>query len=279
MPRVKVNDTELYYREAGTGREPLVLVHGWVSSGRIWRETIPRLPLHRYHIYAFDLRGAGQSARPPSGYSLEQYADDIAGAMTALGVETFHYVGHSMGGMTGMLFALRHPQRLRKLVLVAPVASTGLPTPELLVPFMAACHDAVDYRPLVKLMTGDHPVSEQLRNIIVEDANTCSDGHIEESWRSMRDTNLSDRLAEIEAPTLMVVGDRDLLRPFNLEDAERIPNCALQVFYRTGHLIPWDASQGFAELLVEFLEHGTAPPADLEKWAAQLQSTAAHAMA
>ncbi len=127
MPRVKANDTELYYQEAGTGREPMVLVHGWVSSSRIWVETIPRLPLKRYHVYAFDLRGAGQSERPASGYSPEQYADDIAAAMTAVGVETFHYVGHSMGGLTGMQFALRRPRRLRKLVLVAPAASGGLP--------------------------------------------------------------------------------------------------------------------------------------------------------
>jgi pimeloyl-ACP methyl ester carboxylesterase len=65
-------------------------------------------------------------------------------------------------------------------------------------------------------------------------------------------------------PALVVADDRDLLRPFNLEDAARIPNCALQVFYRAGHLIPWDVPQAFAGLLLEFLDHGTAPPADLE---------------
>jgi pimeloyl-ACP methyl ester carboxylesterase len=279
MPRVKANDTELYYQEAGTGPEPLVLVHDWVSSSRIWVETMPRLPLKRYHIHAFDLRGAGQSERPVSGYSPEQYADDIAAAMTALRVETFSFVGHSMGGLTGMQFALRHPRRLRKLALVAPAPSGGLPTPELLLPFMAACRDAARYRTLARLMTSDHPMSEHLLDMIVEDATTCSEGHVEESWRGMRDTSISDRLPEISAPTLMLVGDRDLLRPFNLDDAARIPNCALQVFYRAGHLIPYSVPQAFTNVLVEFLEHGTAAPVKLEKWAAQLQPMAAPATA
>jgi pimeloyl-ACP methyl ester carboxylesterase len=142
-----------------------------------------------------------------------------------------------------------------------------------LLPFMAACRDASRYRTLARLMTSDQPVPEHLLDLIVEDATTCSEGHVEESWRTMRDTNISDRLPEIIAPTLMVVGDRDLLRPFNLEDAARIPNSALQVFYRAGHLIPYAVPQAFADLLVEFLENGTAPPVDLEVWAAQLART------
>jgi non-heme chloroperoxidase len=279
MPRVKTNDTELYYQEVGTGPEPLVLVHGWVSSHRFWVETMPRLPPERYHMYAFDLRGAGQSDRPVSGYSPEQYADDIGAAMTALGAETFHLVGHSMGGLIGMQFALRHPRRLRKLALIAPAPSGGLPTPELLLPFMAACRDAARYRTVARLMTSERPIPEHLLETIVEDATTCSEGHVEESWRTMRDTNISDRLQEISAPTLMVAGDRDLLRPFNLEDAARIPNCALQVFYRNGHLIPYSTPDAFANLLDEFLENGTAPPVTVEEWAAQLQSMATPATA
>src|SRR5262249_9218004 len=69
MPRVKANDIELHYVEAGTGSEPLVLIHGWISDSRNWVETIPRLPLERFHVFAFDLRGAGQSERPASGHS------------------------------------------------------------------------------------------------------------------------------------------------------------------------------------------------------------------
>lgn len=276
MPRVRANDTELHYDEAGTGGEPLVLVHGWMSSRRAWVETVLRLPPERYRVYAFDLRGAGLSGRPASGYSADQYADDVAAAMTALGVETFHYVGHSMGGLTGMQLALRHPGRLRKLVLVAPCASGGLPAPQMLALAIAARRDAGRFRALTELVL-DRPLPERLVDVIVEDATGCSEGHAEESWRTMRDMNLTARLGEIRVPTLVVAGDRDPLRPFNLADAARIPNCALHVFYRAGHWIPWDAPQEFAAVLADFLVYGTAPPPDLEGLRARLESILAPA--
>jgi pimeloyl-ACP methyl ester carboxylesterase len=261
MPRVKVNEVELHYEEAGAGGEPLVLVHGWLSSSRNWVETIPRLPPGRFRVYAFDLRGAGASDRPASGHSPGQYADDVAGAMTALGVETFHFVGHSMGGLVGMLLALEHPARLRKLVLVAPCASGGLPYPELLVPLIAARRDRARYRAIVEVIRQhDRPLPAHLLDVVVEDAAGCSEGHAEESIRTMTGLNISDRLGEIQAPTLMVAGDRDGLRPYNLEDAARIPHCALHVFYRVGHWIPWDVPQEFADLLADFLEHGVVAP-------------------
>jgi pimeloyl-ACP methyl ester carboxylesterase len=272
MPHLKVNDTELYYEEAGRGRETLVLLHGWISSRRNWVETIPRLPLERYRVCNFDLRGAGRSGRPGTGHSPDQYADDISAAMTALGVETFHCVGHSMGGLVAMQLALRHPGRLRKLVLVAPCASGGLPYPEMLLPCIAVRRDPARCRALFQLITRDRPLPERLMDIIVEEAITCSDEHAEGSWRAMRDMNITDRLGEIGAATLMVVGDRDGLRPYNLADAARIPNCAVHVFYRVGHWIPFDVPEAFAELLVDFLENGTAPAIDLGEWGAALQA-------
>jgi hypothetical protein len=73
------------------------------------------------------------------------------------------------------------------------------------------------------------------------------------------------------------VRDRDSLLPFNLEDAARIPNCALRVFYRVAHWIPWDVPQGFADLLTDFLENGSAAALDLGERAAGLQSIVAPA--
>jgi pimeloyl-ACP methyl ester carboxylesterase len=273
MPRIRANDVELHYDEAGSGDEPLVLIHGWIISRRDWCETIPRLPLDRYRVYAFDLRGVGLSDRPASGYTVEQYADDVIAALTALGVESFHCVGHSMGGLVAILLALRYPARLRKLVLVAPAASGGLPAPEALAPLMAACRDAGRCRAFFDLVS-DGPLPEHLANIRVEDATTCSRGHVEGTIESMAGLNLTERLKEITAPTLMVVGDRDGLRPFNLADAARIPNCALHVFYRANHWIPWHEPQAFAELLADFLEHGTAAPINWEQRVAQMRAIA-----
>ena len=68
---------ELYVRAFGEGPAATVLVHGWSLSGRIWDEVIARWPAHLGRLYAPDLRGAGWSGKPASGYQLEQYAADV----------------------------------------------------------------------------------------------------------------------------------------------------------------------------------------------------------
>jgi len=106
MPKVKANEIEMYYEVAGRGPEPVAFVHGYTASRADWLDIIPRLPLDRLRAYAFDLRGAGGSDRPVSGHNIAQYADDVADATRNLGIDTFHYVGHSMGGLIGMCLAL-----------------------------------------------------------------------------------------------------------------------------------------------------------------------------
>ena len=146
MPKVKANDITMYYDEAGRGPEPVVFVHGYTGSRAIWIDILPRLPLDRLRAFAFDLRGGGRSDRPTSGHNIAQYADDVADAMKNLGIDTFHYVGHSMGGLIGMYLALRHPNRLRTLILVAPVPSEGLDIPdELRLTLRNACSDGQKY--------------------------------------------------------------------------------------------------------------------------------------
>ncbi len=262
MPRVQANEIQLHYQEVGDGPEPLVLVHGYQSSHRVWCDVIANLPLDRFRVFAFDLRGAGESDRPDSGYDPVQYADDIAAAMSGLGVETFHYAGTSMGGMTGMQLALRHPQRLRSLILIAPAPADGWEGADWSDEFLRGMREARAnpslYRETAKTLW-TRPPREELFKIYVEDAVGCSEGHLEESWQTMERMHIAARLGEITAPTMVVVGDRDFLRNDNLADAARIPNSALHVFYRVGHFIPWEVPEGLADVLTDFAGHGTAP--------------------
>ena len=262
MPRVQAGEIELNYREAGDGPEPLVLVHGYQSSHRVWGDVIDHLPLDRLRVFAFDLRGAGQSDAPLSGYSPAQYADDVAAAMASLGVETFHYAGTSMGAVTGMQIGIRHGARLRTLALIAPAPSNGWRgeswADEFLATMRSAREDPSRY-PEVSKGLWTRPPRPELFKIYVEDAVGCSDGHFEESWDQMGRLQVGDQLHTIPVPTLVVAGDRDFLRDSNLADHVRIPNAALQVFYRVGHFIPWEVPQELAALLADFSANGTAP--------------------
>ena len=238
MPRVQAGQIELNYRETGTGPEPLVLIHGFQSSLRVWGDVIDHLPLDALRVFAFDLRGAGKS------------------------VATFHYTGTSMGAVTGMQMGLRHGDRLRSLTLIAPAPSDGWVGEPWAAEFLAALRSAREdpsrYPEVSRGMWTRAPRPELFESY-VEDALACSNGHFDESWEEMGRLHIGDQLATIQAPTLVVAGDRDFLRDSNLADHARIPNAALHVFYRVGHFIPWEVPRELAALLTDFITNGAAP--------------------
>ncbi|HKH72775.1 MAG TPA: alpha/beta hydrolase [Vicinamibacterales bacterium] len=256
-------NVRLNYVEHGSGDEPLVFVHGYTGSLRDWDDVLPRLP-EWTHGYAIDLRGAGDSDRPGSGYTIPQYVEDLELATRALGIDTFTLVGHSMGGLTAMQFAATHPERLRRLVLVAPVSSGGL------TPFDPAMREQMKQlrrnRDLAKAMARAfmvRPRTDEQLDRSIDDNLKWEDDAFDEAYESMRTINLSDTMSKLTIPTLMIAGDRDFLRADNLADAQRIPNCALQVFYRVGHMIQSDVPDEFTATLMDFVQNGVAAPVSM----------------
>lgn len=117
MPTVKVNDIEMYYEQHGQGEE-LLLITGLNGSHLMWANVLPKLSKN-YHVTIIDNRGAGLTSAPKGPYSITQMADDTAALMDAIGLEQAHVVGHSMGGAIAQQLAIRHPEKLKKLILYA----------------------------------------------------------------------------------------------------------------------------------------------------------------
>jgi pimeloyl-ACP methyl ester carboxylesterase len=116
----------LAIRETGTG-DALVLVHGAGTSAAIWRRTMPLLADDRRGV-APDLPGYGGSAAAGPGFALDEVTDRLAAGLDDAGVPApYDLVGHSMGGAIAILLAARHPERVRRLVLVAPAGLAALP--------------------------------------------------------------------------------------------------------------------------------------------------------
>jgi len=116
---VLVDGVKIHYQKAGTGR-PLLLLHGLVGSARNWRQNITFLSRDS-SVYAVDLFNMGESERIPGlDAGLEATADRLAAYMDALGVAEADIAGHSHGGAVAMMFAARHPDRVRSLILFAP---------------------------------------------------------------------------------------------------------------------------------------------------------------
>ena len=128
---VRANDgVDLAYRIVGTGSQPVVLVHGWMVSGKIWDDLLPALDTSGLRLCIPDLRGTGNSDSPPGGYTLERYADDILTIAKSEHFCRFILVGHSMGGQIAQLVATKDPGRIKGLVLMASVPAAGMILPQ-----------------------------------------------------------------------------------------------------------------------------------------------------
>ncbi|GAB2044120.1 alpha/beta hydrolase [Agathobaculum sp. TL06] len=110
----------MYYMEAGDpSAEPLLLIHGFTDSSRIWRETMLSLQ-DRYHMFAVDLRGFGQTDKPDQFiYTPVQHSEDLTAFLDAVNVDSCFVMGHSMGSLIAQTLAFCVPERVKKLILAS----------------------------------------------------------------------------------------------------------------------------------------------------------------
>ncbi|TET86915.1 MAG: alpha/beta fold hydrolase, partial [Desulfobacteraceae bacterium] len=115
MPKIKVQDIDLYYEIHGEGY-PMVLIRGLGSNADHWYTQTPVFS-SRYRVVSFDNRGIGRSDKPNEPYTISMMADDTVGLMDALGILRAHILSLSMGGMIAQEIALKYPEKVESLVL------------------------------------------------------------------------------------------------------------------------------------------------------------------
>lgn len=280
---VKVNGIEIYYEVHGSG-EPLLLIEGLGYSSWMWYKQVPALSEH-YKVIVFDNRGAGNTDKPDSEYSIELMADDAAGLMTALGIESAHVLGVSLGGYITQELALRYPEMIRSLVLVSTNSGPGKPVSgkspifnSLLklwgfLPGMfeisgkAALPHHIEYgvgqeerirHGLSLAFTPEyfaaHP--DEIEKIV---GWRLENPQPDYAWRRQLGAGISfdcgSRAREIKARTLLINGSQDrIVSPESaLELSEKIPNSALVVMQGAGHLLFIERSGEFNSMVLGFL--------------------------
>src|SRR2546422_8153721 len=120
-----VNGVKIHYLKAGTGKKLLVLIHGFGDTSRMWTPLFDEF--HKdYTIIAPDLRGLGDSSRPPTGYDKRTVANDVRELVKSLGYRKIDLVGHDIGLMVAYAYASQYPNEVEKLALLeAPIPGIG----------------------------------------------------------------------------------------------------------------------------------------------------------
>lgn len=260
---VEVGGLRIGYRQAGSG-PPVLLLHGGVSDGRVWRRVIEDLS-DELTLVAWDAPGCGRSEDPPEGFGLGDYADCLAGLVQALALERPQVVGHSFGGGLAIELAHRHPAVPASLVLVGAYAgwAGSLPADDVEARLRAflAMEEPFVPRSFPGLFSDVMPpdVAEELTRIMQDVRLPPSKTMI----RAFAAADLRPALAGIEVPTLLLYGEDDVRSPpFVAEHLHaEIRGSKLVMLPGLGHELYLESPEAFLAAVRPFLR-SVAPPSD-----------------
>jgi pimeloyl-ACP methyl ester carboxylesterase len=274
MATTSVAGIELYHEEHGTG-VPLLLIMGFATDSSAWYFQVPEFAQH-YRTIVFDNRGVGRSAKPPGPYTIHEMADDAAGLLDALGVDAAHVLGLSMGGMIAQELALRHPDRVRGLVLAAtypePDAEIertrhftigqlgGSVTADGEVRIDVSAVDPLAlFQHLLPLVFSQEFIEKDLAKLMHLFAGALQYGFSMEAivgqMEALAGHKATDRLHQIAHPTLVLTGDADRLIPPANSDllAKHIPNARLARIPGGTHGFNIEQPETFNRTVLDFL--------------------------
>lgn len=249
MPHINANGIELYYEMKGEG-EPVLFISGTGGDLRVKPNTLDG-PLPRaMQVLAYDQRGLGQTEKPETDYTMADYADDAAALMDVLGWDQANVIGVSFGGMVALHLALRHPERIRKLVLCCASPGGSMPS----YPF----HDLppnLTSEQRTRLLMGfndtrrdeqwqmDHPEQVQqtveytIKHSVAEHQTPAFQAGARRQLLARADHDVEAGLSTISLPTLICGGLYDGIAPPENQEAMKsaIANSELQ-WFEGGHL-------------------------------------------
>ena len=198
-----VNGIKLYYEVHGTGY-PLILLHGGLGATSMFGPNLPALAKGR-QVIAVDLQGHGRTADIDRPLSPQLMADDIAALIKHLKLERVDLMGYSLGGGVAFFVALRHPELVRKLVLVSTPIRRNAFYPEMLAQQEQVgpeAAEAMKQTPMYQLYASIAPRPEDWPRLLQK---------IGEAMKG--DYDYSKDVARIKAPTMIVAGDADIFPP------------------------------------------------------------------
>jgi 3-oxoadipate enol-lactonase len=261
MPHADLNGLEIHYDVHGEG-DPLLCVHGLGCDRRAWVLQIQPFS-ENYKAVVFDNRDVGQSSLAPHDYSTADMAQDVLALADHLGLDSFHLLGISLGGMVSQQVALAAPERVRTLTLAVThggVQKAGQLRGHLLGAYARhlPLEDRVDnllYLCYTEAFFENQAMFEFMRNALLENPYPQPPEAFARQAAAGAHHDVRDRLGELTMPVHVIGAERDLMIPVwkSRELAALIPGSKLTIIEEQGHGVMWEAADRFNAAVTEFL--------------------------
>jgi 3-oxoadipate enol-lactonase len=268
VPHAMSAGVRIYFEEAAAPadaadrRDPLLLIMGLGATLEWWWRLVP-IFTRRYRTFVYDNRGVGRSDVPPGPYAVAQMADDAVAVMEEAGLASAHVFGASMGGMIAQELALRHPSRVRSLVLGCTACGGRQSVPAS--KEVAAALRARETMTREEAMWNMAPYTFDAatpRERVAEDiavrlaATVSNDGYFAQLAGIRAWSGTHDRLAGLTAPTLVIHGETDQLVPAANGRilASAIPGAELVMIPAASHIFFTDQLEAASRAILAFLD-------------------------
>lgn len=248
----RVNGLEMYYETHGSGPEgsrPLVLLHGGgLTVGLTFSAVLPTLAAGR-RVVAPELQGHGRTADTDREMTVSDLASDVVALLDELGIAQADFLGFSLGGLTALEIAVRHPERMGRLALAATMYTQDGVHDEVRVPDYSSPRlpSQDDFREMADTYAALAPHPEHFQDFL---AKVSAAAHAPLPWTA-------DDLRGLRVPTLLLVGDSDFVRVEHAAEMQQlIPGAQLAVLPATTHMALMQRTSLMMPLLGEFLGDG-----------------------
>ncbi|QQS46807.1 MAG: alpha/beta hydrolase [Acidobacteriota bacterium] len=247
----------LRYAEWGDpAGQAVIMLHGYTDSWFSFSRLLPFFDSRR-RVFVLDQRGHGDSDRPAGGYTFPDLAGDVIAFLDAKGISSATLIGHSMGSLVAQQTALTAPERVDRIVLIG---STTTVRNDATVAFLEEVVKLVDPVPEefareFQLSTIHRPLPVEFVDRIVAESLKLPARVWFEMAKGMLAGDCREELGRIQAPALILWGDRDAYFPRSEQDAlaSALPNAVLRVYPETGHSPHWERPEEVAREIIDFI--------------------------
>lgn len=248
-----MNGFKVHYRIMGQG-QPLLILHGWGSSSDHWVKVQEHIAREEMEVVVPDLPGFGKTNCPSVIWGVKDYAEFVAQFAASIGLKKFSLAGHSFGGQVAIQFAVFYPEKIEKLILIAPAAIRRRPgVKNSVLRFAAKIIGIALY--VLPPNVGANIKSIGYRLLRRPDY-LKSYGIMKDIFKQVISEDLSSVLKDIRVPTLLIWGRRDTLTA--LEDgvfmSKQIPNAIFKIDDSCGHNFHVQIPEVLAKMTVQFIK-------------------------